>query len=404
MRLPTRQIPTVLPGVRGTLRAERPTRALLPRLRAGDVAVIDHTDLDRNTAQAMIDAGVVAVVNVQPMVSGRYPNRGPEMLAEAGVVMVDSIGEGGYSCLADGRRVRVHEGQIYDGEQRLTEGRAVGLDTVREEMERAREGLGAQLETFTHNSTELLRREQDVLLHRAGVPRLDTPIEDRPVIVVVAAPDAAAQLRGLRSFVRDQHPVIVAVGQALATVSEEGLKPDVVVVGNDGDDLPPSKALRAARDVVVAPGARSGESAVQALERMGVDSSRFVSSIAPEDAALLVVHAHHPRLVIGVGVSATLTDFLEHQRPGLASTYLTRLALGPTLVDAATVPTLYSGRVKRRHLMLALLVCLVVVAAAIATTDVGQGWAHDLWHRLADLVDSSSTGSAAVVPSGEVAA
>ncbi|MEX0429170.1 putative cytokinetic ring protein SteA [Nocardioides sp. DS6] len=394
MRFPTRQIPTVLPGVRGTLRAERPTRALLPRLRSGDVAVIDHTDLDRNTAQAMIDAGVVAVVNVQPMVSGRYPNRGPEMLAEAGVAMVDSIGEGGYSCLADGRRVRVHEGQIYDGEQRLTEGREVGVETIREEMERAREGLGAQLETFTHNSSELLRREQDVLLHRAGVPRLDTPLEGRPVIVVVAAPDAAAQLRGLRSFVKDQHPVIVAVGTAVATVLEEGLKPHVVVVGDDSEALPASKGLRAARDVVVAPGTRSGESAVQALERMGIDSSRFVSTIAPEDAALLIVHAHHPRLVVGVGVSATLTDFLEHQRPGLASTYLTRLALGPELVDAASVPTLYSGRVKRRDLLLALVLCVIVVAAAIATTDVGQGWAHDLWHSLTDLADSSGSQAA----------
>lgn len=385
MRFPTRQIPTVLPGVRGTLRVGRPTRALLGRLRPGDVAVIDHTDLDRNTAQAMIDAGVVAVVNVQPMVSGRYPNRGPEMLAEAGVAMVDTLGEGGFSCLADGRRVRVHEGQIYDGEQRLTEGRQLEPETVREEMERAREGLGAQLETFTHNSTEVLRREQDVLLHHAGVPRLDTPVEDRPVVVVVDGPDAATQLRGLRSFVKEQHPVLVAVGRAVTLLADEGLRPHVVVVGDDDDELPAGKALRAARDIVVAPGARSGDGAVLALGRMGLDASRFVSSIAPEDAALLIVHAHHPRLVVGVGVSATLTDFLEHQRPGLASTYLTRLALGPTLVDAASVPTLYSGRVKRRHLLLALLVCLLVVAAAIATTDVGQDWAHDLWGWLRDL-------------------
>ena len=390
MRFPTRQIPTVLPGVRGTLRAERPTRALLPRLRRGDVAVIDHTDLDRNTAQAMIDAGVVAVVNVQPMVSGRYPNRGPEMLAEAGIAMVDSIGEGGYSCLADGRRVRVHGGQIYDGEQRLTEGRAVDIETVRTEMERAREGLGAQLESFTHNSVELLRREQDVLLHRAGIPRLGTPVEDRPVVVVVGSSEAAGQLRGLRSFIKEQGPVLVAVGHGVQVLLDAGFKADVIVVGDDGEDLPPSKGLRAARDVVVAPGARSGESAIEALTRAGVDPSRFVSSIAPEDAALLIVHAHHPRLIVGVGVSATLTDFLERQRPGLASTYLTRLALGPTFVDAASVPTLYSGRVMRRHLILALVICVLLVAAAIATTDAGQGWAHDLWgwiHHLGSVSD-----------------
>src|SRR5262249_29088208 len=113
MRLSLRQIPTVLPGVRGTLRAERPTKALLPRLQPRDIAVIDHTDRDRTTARALIDAEVVAVVNVRPMVSGRYPNRGPEMLAEAGVEMLDGIGEAGYTCLADGRKARLHDGAVY---------------------------------------------------------------------------------------------------------------------------------------------------------------------------------------------------------------------------------------------------------------------------------------------------
>jgi len=378
MRLPTRQIPTVLPGVRGTLRAERPTHALLPRLRQGDVAVIDHVDLDRRSAQAMVDAGVVAVVNAQSMVSGRYPNRGPEVLAEAGIVLVDSVGEAGLASLVDGRRVRVLDGQIYDGEQRLTEGRAVDLETVHAEMDRARAGLAAQLEAFTHNSSELLRREEEVLLHGTGVPRMHTQIADRAVVVVVDHPDAVRQLRGLRSFVKEQRPVVVAVGDAVVRLPAVRRAADVVVVGPDPDALPPSRSLRAARDVVVAPGSRSADGVVEALERIGVVPHRFDSSLAPEDAALLLAGAHHPRLVIGVGMSTTLTDFLESQRPGLAGTYLSRLALGPTLVDAAAVPTLYSGRVEKRHLLLALFVCLLVVGAALATTDVGQQWIHDL--------------------------
>lgn len=383
MRLPTRQIPNVLPGVRGTLRAERPTRALLPRLRAGDVAVIDHADLDRRTAQAMIDAGVVAVVNSRPMLSGRFPNRGPELLAEAGVTLVDRVGEAGVSALVDGRRVRILDGQIYDGEQRLTEGRPLDLAQVREEMERARVGLTAQLEAFTHNSSELLRREEEVLLHGTGVPRLATPMADRPVVVVAQHPDTAAQLRGLRAFMREQRPVVIVVGEAARLAALR--RAEVVVVGPDPDALPPGKLLRAAHDVVLAPGGRPAEAAGQALERMGADPLRFDSSLALEDAALLLASAHHPSLVIGVGMSATLTDFLESQRPGLAGTYLSRLALGPTLVDAAAVPALYSGRVTKRQLLLAMIVCVLVVAAAIATTDAGQGWAHDLDHWITGL-------------------
>lgn len=387
MRLSTRQIPAILPGVRGTLRVERPTKALLPRLRRGDIAVIDHTDLDRATAQSLIDAGVAAVVNVQPMVSGRYPNRGPEMLAEAGIAMLDGVGEAGYSCLADGRKARIHDGAVYDGELRLTEGRPLDRATVRAEMDAARVGLAAQLETFTYNSSELLRREEDVLLHGVGVPRLDTRLADRPVVVVVDHPDSPAQLRRLRAFLKEQQPAVVAVGDAAAQLQRARIRPDVVIVGSDPDALPTSRMLHAAGDVVLAPGRRSGEAAEDVLSRMGIAPKRFASSIAPEDAALLVVHAHEPGLVVGVGMSTTLTDFLEHQRPGLASTYLARLALGPTLVDAAAVPTLYSGRVRLQHLWLALLVCLLVVAVAVATTDVGRGWSHELWQHLGNLLN-----------------
>ena len=385
MKLPTRQIPTVLPGVRGTLRAERPTRALLPRLRRGDVAVIDHTDLDRKTAQAMVDAGVVAVVNAQPMVSGRFPNRGPELLAEAGVTLVDNVGEIGLSSLVDGRRVRILDGQIYDGELRLTEGRAVNAQAIKAEMDRARSGLAAQLEAFTHNSSELLRREEEVLLHGAGLPQLATQFADRPVVVVADHPDAAKQLRGLRSFMKEQRPVVVAVGDVGSRLKDVRRLAKVVVVGAEPDALPPAKILRTAGDVVVAPAGRSTDAVVESLEGMGVVPLRFGSSLAPEDAALLLASAQHASLVIGVGMSTTLTDFLESQRPGLAGTYLSRLAVGPRLVDAAAVPALYSGKVTKRHLLLTLLVCMVAIAAAIATTDVGQDWLHHLRDWLAEI-------------------
>lgn len=384
MRLSTRSVPPVLPGVRGTLRAERPTRGLLARLRPGDIAVIDHVDLDRATAQAMVDAGVVAVVNAQPMVSGRYPNQGPRLLVEAGVVVVDSIGEFGFGCLAEGRKARIHEGRIYDGELRLTEGRELDLETVLVELDDARGGMATQLETFTHNSTELLRREQEVLLHGVGVPALAAKVAGRPT-VVVADPDEA-ELRRLKAFRKEQHPVVVAVGRAADTAKRLGWPVDVVVVGTP-DDIPAAKVLRGAKDVVIASGPVSATAVEDAVSRMGVVPHRLESSLAPEDAALLVVHAAEPSVIVGVGMSATLTDFLERQRPGLASTFLTRLAVSPTLVDAAAVPTLYSGRIKGWHLLLALLFCVAAVVAALATTSTGQDWGHDLWHHLADEYD-----------------
>lgn len=340
MRLMTRQIPSVLPGVRGVLRVGRPTKTLLRRLREGDIAVIDHIDLDRATALALRDAGVAAVVNAKPLVSGRYPNRGPDVLAEAGIVLVDGIGEEGFEALTDGRRARIHEGGVFDGEKPLAEGRAVDKKTVEEDKERARKGLSAHLELFTHNSSELLRREEGVLLHGNGVPPLDAAIAGRPVLVVADHPDLPGQLRALRRFVRERRPVVVAVGAAAAAVGRRMLRDGVVVVGEDPDAFPQQRVLTAARDVVLACGSSSSGPAMQALERVGVEPRRFDSSLAPEDAALLIAYAHHPSVVVGAGLSTTLTDFLEAQRPGLAGTFLTRLALGPALVDAGTVPVL----------------------------------------------------------------
>lgn len=379
MRLPTRSVPPVLPGVRGTLRVERPTKGLLARLRPGDIAVIDHVDLDRETAQAFIDAGVVAVVNAQPMVSGRYPNRGPQLLVDAGIAMVDDLGDFGFSCLADGRMARIHDGSIYDGEQRLTEGRVLTAEEIEAELDDARGGMVAQLETFTHNSTELLRREQDVLLHGGGVPQLQVALADRPVVLVAAADET--ELRGLRTFVKEQHPVIVAVGRTADVLAKRGWSVDVVVVATP-DDLPSASVLRTASDVVIAAGSISATAVDDAVSRLGLSPHWFESTLSAEDAALLVVHTAEPSVVIGVGMSATLTDFLERHRPGLASTFLTRLAVGPTLVDAAAVPTLYSGRVRGVHVVLALLFCVAAVIAAIATTSVGQHWGHELWHHL----------------------
>jgi len=379
MRLSTRSVPHVLPGVRGTLRAERPTRGLLGRLRPGDIAVIDHTDLDRVTAQALVDAGVVAVINAQPMLSGRYPNQGPQLLAEAGVVMIDSVGEFGYGCLADGRMARIHDGQVYDGELRLTEGRVLDADAVLAAMEAARGGMLAQLETFTHNSTELLRREQEVLLHGVGVPALRTEVEGKPVVVIASVD--TDELRRLRSFAKEQHPVVVAVGNAAGAAKELGWSVDVVVIGTV-DDMPSAKVLRNAGDVVIAAGPISATAVEDAVSRMGVEPHWLESTVSPEDAALLVVHAAGPSVIVGVGMTATLTDFLERQRPGLASTFLTRLAVGPSLVDAGAVPTLYSGRAKGWQLMLALLFCIAAVIAALATTSQGQTWGHELWHHV----------------------
>jgi uncharacterized membrane-anchored protein len=380
-----------LPGLAGTAKVDRRTRSLLPRLGRGDIAVIDHLDLDRATAQKLADAEVSAVVNRVRFVSGRYPNLGPSVLAEAGILLVDDLSPDDWATIRDGHRIRIDdEGSLFDGEHEIGRGRLLDRDTLEDDLERARGGMAAQLESFTHNSTEFLRRESDLLLHGKGSPRLASRVEGRPAVVVVAGPDLADELRGLRSWLREQHPVLIAVDTAADTLLAAGRQPDVVVLSSphQGEELVSAKVLRGARDVVVVVDRGDGKTPLDALERLNVRPLRFETGALPEDAALMLASLSHASLVVGAGVHASLDDFLDRQRTGLASTYLTRLRLGPQLVDARAVPVLYSGRVRAWQLWLALLAGLVAVVAAIGVTPVGQQWFDDLQPALSDLLST----------------
>jgi uncharacterized membrane-anchored protein len=379
-----------LPGTTGTARVDRRLRSLLPRLGPGDVAVLDHVDLDRAAAQRLVDAGVSTVVNASAFVSGRYPNQGPGVLLDAGVLLVDGIGEEGLARVRDGRTVRVHEGALHDGEEELARGRVLDRQRLDEELEEARGGLANQLTNFTHNSTEFLRREQDMLLHGRGAPRLGTAMTDRPVVVAVAGPDHEAELRAIRRYLREQRPVLIGVDDGADALLAAGHRPDVVVVSSplvaDAGRVT-AKALRGARDVVVVVDRGAGKTPVDALERLGVRPLRFETAAAPEDAALMLASLGEASLIVGVGVHASLDDFLDRQRAALASTFLTRLRVGPHLVDARSVPELYAGRVRAWQIWLVLLAGIVAVLAALAVTPVGQQWFDDLQPALSDVLD-----------------
>ncbi len=386
MRTPTRaKNRALLPGHTGTLRVGRRTATLLPRLRPGDIAVIDELDLDRGTAQRLVDAGVSAVLNAAPMLSGRYAALGPQVLVDAGVLLLDRL-EGG-DALRDGAAVRIHHGVVHTGETPVALGRELDRDTLALELDQARHGMTTQLETFTHNSTEFLRREQDLLLHGLGLPVPATRFRGRPVVVVVAGHDHRAELASLRSFIREQDPVLVGVDRGADALLAAGLQPHVVVLGDsvDDDERPSAKALRGAKDVVVRVD-RGRRMHHDQLDRLGVRPLPLESSATTEDAALLLADAGEADVIVGVGMHATIEEFLDRQRPGLASTYLTRLKVGHRLVDARSVPVLYAGRVRPLHLFWVLLAGLVALAAAVAVTPVGQEWGSELPRLLDDLI------------------
>ncbi|CAA9352934.1 MAG: FIG005773: conserved membrane protein ML1361 [uncultured Nocardioidaceae bacterium] len=384
MRFPSRHKGrTGQPGIVGTARLDRRTHTLLRRLRPGDIAVIDHLDLDRHNAEALVERGAVAVVNASPFISGRYPNLGPELLTRSGVALLDNVGTGVFSKVGDGATVRLHDGHLFVNGEAVVSGRQLDAGDVRALMDEARSGLSTQLESFTHNTTEFLRREQDLLLHGQGAPVTRTRIEGRPVVIVVRGYDYREDLKRLRRYIREQRPVLIAVDAGADALLAAGHRPDLVVVGEsglaqgsrDGESSGVSeKALRNAREVVLHTDRAGRAVGSERLERLGLHPQVFSAAAASEDVAMLLADQAGASLIVSVGTHATLDEFLDRQRAGLASTFLTRLRVGPKLVDAKGVPALYSGRVRLWQLLVILLAGIVALLAAVGATPVGQDW------------------------------
>ncbi len=389
MKFNARKASQALPGVTGTARVGKPTSTLLARLRPDDIAVIDHVDLDRDTATALVEAGVRAVVNAAPMISGRYANLGPEVLAEAGILVVDQVGITGMDKLHDDQLIRVHDGVVYavapNGHtEELAIGRTLDLAQVHSEMDQARSGLVVQLDTLAHTASDFLRREQELLLNGRGLPELATPLTGRPVVVVAQAEHA--DLQAIREFVREQAPVVVAVGAAADDVLGLSWAPDVVIVtAGDPGSVPSTDALRVANDVVLLAPRGSSLAEQASIEAAGVVPQLVDSSATAEDIALLLADKRDAALVVGVGLHTRLEDFLDRHQAGQASSFATRLKVGSRLVDAGAVRSLYTGRARSGQVVLVLLAGLTALLAAIAVTPVGQEWAADIADYLQGL-------------------
>jgi uncharacterized membrane-anchored protein len=372
MKLPSlrRARPTELPGIAGVVRLDRRTKNLTKRLKPGEIAVIDHVDLDRVSAEALVDCRVAAVVNVADSISGRYPNLGPEILVEAGIPLVDGVGREVFSILHEGERVRLHEGCLYRGEEVVAKGLMQDSKTVAELMDDARAGLSTQLESFTANTLEYLRRERDLLLDGVGVPDIHTPMDGKHVLIVVRGYDYREDLVALRPYIREYRPVLIGVDGGADALVENGYVPDLIV----GDmDSVKDETLKSGAEVVVHAYRDGRAPGSERLERLGVDSIEFPATGTSEDVAMLLADSRGASLIVAVGTHNSLVEFLDKGRSGMASTFITRLRVGAKLVDAKGVGRLYRSRVSTFQvvaLAAAGLFALAMALVAIGADDV----------------------------------
>ena len=346
----------------GTARLDRRTKDLVKRLDPGDIAIIDHVDMDRVSAEGLLESGVDVVVNAAPSISGSYPNLGPLLLVRGGVRLIDGVGEDIFGRLSDGDQIAVEGDAVLKDGEIVATGHRLTIDEIEAAMETAKVGLDAQLDSFARNTLEFIEKEKALLTDGIAVPHLRTRLDGRHALVVVRGYDYKEDLRTLLPYIREARPVLIGVDGGADALLEQGLKPHIIA----GDmDSVSDEALRSGAELIVHAYTDGRCPGRARLESLGVQGTEWRTAGTSEDLALLLASESGADLIVAVGTHWNLLEQLDKGRKGMASTFLIRLRIGSRLVDAKGVSKLYRASVQPGQLLV-----LVVAALSVITVTV----------------------------------
>ena len=366
----------------GRARVDVRTKNLILRLQPGEVAVIDHDDLDRVAAEGLILAKAGAVVNAGRSSTGRYPNLGPLLLAAAGIPLVDGVGKGVMTAVREGQIVEVDANEVRRDGEAVASGTCHTLASLEAQLETARRSLGDELERFAENTLDYLRRERHLLTDSPVLPDLALDLDGRHVLVVVRGGiDARADLATLKAYIKEMRPVMVGVDGGADVLLEAGHKPHIVI----GDfDSVSTEALHVGAQLIVhaypgglAPGAAR-------LDGLGLKYTVFEAAGTSEDVAMLLAYEKRAELIVAVGTHASMIEFFDKGRSGMASTFLVRLKVGPILVDAKGVSRLYQSRVRTSDVVLLVVAALFAMLVMIAVAQPLHVFTKATWFTLTE--------------------
>ncbi|HVD26295.1 MAG TPA: putative cytokinetic ring protein SteA [Gaiellaceae bacterium] len=367
----------------GAAKLDRRTKHLVRRLSPDDIAIIDHADLDRVSAEELLESGVRVVINVADSQTGRYPNPGPLLLVRGGVRLIDAPGSDLFDSVSEGELLTVRGAGLFRNGTRLVAGRELRADELSEALRDQRGRVTEALESFAENTMRYLREEGRLLSEGIGFPAMDTRFRDRHALVVVRGPGHKRDLRIVRPYVRDFRPVLVAVDGGADALLEAGYKPDVIV----GDmDSVSDKALTSGAELVVQAYENGRAPGADRLRSLGLAHHVVPAPATSEDVALLLAFEKGAELIVAVGSHLNLIEFLERDRSGMSSTFLTRLRVGEILIDAKGVSRLFSRRVGLGPLVALSAAGLGALVVAVLVSPQLRSWLELIGLRLRDLL------------------
>lgn len=369
--------------ISGPARPGRKTKHLVKRLTAGDIAVINHRDLDRVSAEDLIAAGVLGVLNCQRSAADTYPNMGPLLLVQAGIHLVDLPDDRLFELLDDHDPIRVVGGEVHRRGQVVATGTVLEPADVLAATQRRRDDIGEALEAFAKNTLEHMLEEKELLSGKLELPKFETDFRDRPALVVVRGVDHQQDLEILRPYIRDTRPVLVGVDGGANAIIEAGWKPDMIV----GDmDSAQESTLRSGAELVVHAYPDGRAPGRDFLDKLGLVHKVVPAPGTSQDIAMLIAAEKGANLIVSVGSQSNLVEFMDKARKGMSSTFLTRLRIGEILVDAKGVSRLYQPRPGYKPVgALAFIGFLTFVLIVLATPGL-RGVADLLWLKLRILM------------------
>lgn len=346
----------------GTARLDRRTKGLVKRLRRGDIAIIDHQDMDRLSAESLLESGVDVVVNAAKSISGAYPTLGPLLLVRGGVELIDNVGQEVFERVSEGDRIDIADGDIRLNGEVVATGSRLTVDAIETAMEDATSRLDQQLDAFVRNTMEFVDKERALLTGEVVVPHLRTSIDGRHALVVVRGYDYKQDLRTLLPYIREMRPVLIGVDGGADALMEYGLVPDIIV--GDMDSVTDS-ALSSGAELIVHAYSDGRCPGRERLEGLGLSGTEWRSPGMSEDLALMLASESGADLIVAVGAHWNLLEQQDKGRKGMASTFLIRLRIGPKLVDAKGVSKLYRASVQPSQLILLVAAGLTVISVII---------------------------------------
>ena len=366
-------------AIHGTARLGRKTKDLVKRLGPSDIAVIDHTNIDRIAAEELIATGVRAVLNASDSSNGRYPNAGPLLLARAGVRLVDAPRSDIFERIRDGEPLRVDGGRVTSQGEEIVVGRVLEADELAAQLDRQREEIDAALAAFAENTVSHIRQEGDLLTGRIEFPPTRTAFRDRHVLIVVRGTTHRRDLQALRAYIRDVRPILIGVDGGSNAILEAGLSPDIVL----GDmDSASDGALRSGAELVVHAYPDGRAPGRQRLLDLGLEHTVVPAAGTSQDVAMLMAFEKGAALIVSVGAHFNLIEFLDKNRDGMSSTFLTRLRIGETLVDAKGVSRLYNPGLATGPMALLALAFMALLVIVVATSPVLDDTLELLWLKV----------------------